>query len=81
MKKYLEIADDLNWYMLSADQGQTVELWYAYDFSGGAYKRIFDRSDRTTDLYYGELDWDLEEEGDDWESPPQVIKWTEVTND
>mgnify|MGYP005609140959 CR=1 FL=1 len=67
-------------YVRPVDQGQTVEIAYGYDSSSGAYKRVTDRgkppgsNDRVV-WYYGDLDWDLEPEGEDQGREPCVVDW------
>lgn len=70
--------EGLRWYTIPEDQGQIFEVSYAYDKEGGAYMRTHDQSDGEVRLYHGLLDWDLEEEGDDWDLAPQVLSWVDV---
>lgn len=71
----------MKWYTRPVDQGQIVEVSYAYDGEGGAYKRVEDRgeapgsSGRWT-YYYGDLDWDREPEFADHDHAPCVEAWT-----
>lgn len=59
----------------SKNQGQIVEVSYGYGSDGTAYKRVHDRSDRSTQWYRGELDWDREPEHEDHEAAPCVLAW------
>lgn len=66
----------MRWYMRPEDQGQMIEVSYAYDGAGNAYRRTHDRSDGSISYEVGELDWECEPIGEP--SPdhePQVIAW------
>ena len=63
-------------YVRPVDAGQIVEVSYGYDSAGGAYKRVHDRSDGSTEWYHGDLDWNREPEGVDQDRAPCVHEWT-----
>lgn len=66
----------MRWYTRPVDQGQIVEVSYAYDGENGqAYKRERDGSDGTTVYYVGALDWDREPEGVSHDRAPCVESW------
>ena len=67
----------MRWYVRRVDQGQMVEVAYAYDYCGGAYQRVTDRSERpgSEAYYYGDLDWDREPEHTDHDRAPCVVEW------
>ena len=63
-------------YTRQEDQGQIVEISYGYGYDGTAYRRTFDRSDRSETWESGELDWDEEPEGDAGpDHVPCVLEW------
>lgn len=59
-------------YTRRQDQGQIVEVSYGYS-DGQAYRRIHDRSDRTTTWYCGDIDWDREPEHEDHDCEPCIV--------
>lgn len=70
----------LRWYMRRVDPGQMIEVAYAYDSEGGAYRRVTDHteppgSEWRLSYYYGELDWDREPPETDAERVPCVVEW------
>lgn len=65
----------MRFYTPRVNQGQIVEVSYAYGEDGIAYKRVHDASDRTTDYYRGVVDWDREPEHEDYERAPCVTRW------
>ena len=65
----------MKWYTRREDQGQMIEVSYAYDSEGGAYRRTHDRADRTTSYAHGALDWDREPEQVDYDRSPCVVEW------
>lgn len=67
----------MNWYTRPEDQGQIVEVSYAYS-EGCAYRRVFDKSDRSEVVYEGEIDWDREPEYPDQDHIPCVEEWVRI---
>jgi hypothetical protein len=71
----------LTLYTRRVDQGQAVEVSYGYDTKGSAYKRVVDQGeplespDRVR-WWRGEIDWDHEPEGIDYDRAPCVKEWT-----
>lgn len=58
-------AADLEYHMQPCDQGQIVDVSYAYDSERGLLvRRTHDRSDSTTVYAAAEIDETLEQEGD-----------------
>lgn len=65
----------LAWYTRRVDQGQMIEVSYAYSGDGNAYRRVHDRCDRTTTYAVGQLDWSREPAGIDYDRAPCVVQW------
>ena len=66
----------MDMYTRPQDQGQMIETSYGYGGDGIAYKRVHDRSDRSTQWYCGDLDWDREPEHEDHDRAPCVLAWS-----
>jgi len=64
----------MHMYTRQKDQGQMVEI--SYGISGDyAYRKHFDRSNRTEKWFVGEIDWDKQPEYEDHNTAPAVFEW------
>lgn len=77
-----KIEEASSWIVPPACQGQIVEVSYGEDHAGSAFKRVFDRSDRSTNYYVAEIDeCGCASECDCWDPAnyePEGFSWVRV---